>query len=131
LFTERLPASMGDAAPRIEEIEGRPHWLIDGELIHITGSNGAVGRPVTELMQPALRFDEMRPGVLNVRDRLRDMDLNGMWASLCFPALPFGFAGKRFLMMRDRDVALACVRAYNDWVIEEWCAAAPERLIPC
>jgi predicted TIM-barrel fold metal-dependent hydrolase len=131
LFTDRLPASMADAAPRIEEIDGRPHWLVEGELIHITGSNGAVGRPLTELMQPALRFDEMRPGVLNVQDRLRDMDLNGMWASLCFPALPFGFAGKRFLMMRDRDVALACVRAYNDWVIEGWCAAAPDRLIPC
>jgi predicted TIM-barrel fold metal-dependent hydrolase len=36
-----------------------------------------------------------------------------------------------FAGMADRAAGLAAVRAYNDWVVEEWCAAAPERFIPC
>jgi predicted TIM-barrel fold metal-dependent hydrolase len=32
--------------------------------------------------------------------------------------------------MRDKDLALACVRAYNDWVVEEWCGDSGGRLIP-
>jgi predicted TIM-barrel fold metal-dependent hydrolase len=131
LFTDRVPVSMADRAPHIEEVNGRPYWVIDGDKIHITGSNGAVGRPIRQLMQLSLRFDEMRPGVLDVHDRIRDMDLNGVWASLCFPALPFGFAGKRLARMHDPDVGLACVRAYNDWVIDEWCGAYPDRFISC
>src|SRR4029453_2026060 len=61
LFTDRLPASMLDDAPHTPEIAGRAYWVVDGELIHINSSNGAVGGTVTELMQAALRFDEMRP----------------------------------------------------------------------
>ncbi len=30
----------------------------------------------------------------------------------------------------DKDLALACVQAYNDWMVEEWCATAPGRFIP-
>ncbi|HXB37794.1 MAG TPA: amidohydrolase family protein, partial [Acidimicrobiales bacterium] len=30
----------------------------------------------------------------------------------------------------DKDLALLCVRAYNDWMVEEWCAGAGGRLIP-
>jgi predicted TIM-barrel fold metal-dependent hydrolase len=32
---------------------------------------------------------------------------------------------------KDKDVALLGVRAYNDWMIDDWCAASnPKRLIP-
>jgi predicted TIM-barrel fold metal-dependent hydrolase len=42
----------------------------------------------------------------------------------------FGFCGQRFLRMRDPKIALLCVRAYNDWVIDEWTAPYPDRIIP-
>ena len=35
-----------------------------------------------------------------------------------------------FYEAADRDLALVCVRAYNDWMIEEWCGRAPGRYIP-
>ena len=30
----------------------------------------------------------------------------------------------------DREFGFTCLQAYNDWMIEEWCAAAPGRYIP-
>ncbi|MHB8595089.1 MAG: hypothetical protein ACYDB3_12305 [Acidimicrobiales bacterium] len=33
--------------------------------------------------------------------------------------------------MADQEAALASVRAYNRWHLEQWCATAPERYIPC
>ena len=30
----------------------------------------------------------------------------------------------------NKDLDLACVKAYNDWMIEEWCGSAPGRYIP-
>ena len=50
-------------------------------------------------------------------------------ASLCFPAFP-RFCGQEFTEASDRELGLACVRAYNDWMIDEWCGAVPGRLIP-
>src|SRR4029079_15487927 len=28
----------------------------------------------------------------------------------------------------DRDLALSCLQTYNDYLLEEWCAVAPDRL---
>jgi predicted TIM-barrel fold metal-dependent hydrolase len=50
---------------------------------------------------------------------------------LCFPSLVWGFAGRVFAAMPDRELGLSCVRAYNDWMIEEWCGPQPDRYIPC
>ena len=52
------------------------------------------------------------------------MDLDGVQAGLNFPTFP-RFAGTVFLQGKDRALALECVKAYNDWTLDEWCAAAP------
>src|SRR5207245_9778351 len=57
------------------------------------------------------------------------MDLNWVDGSLSFPTFP-RFCGQTFLDARDKEVALACVRAYNDWMVDEWCADSGGRLIP-
>ena len=31
----------------------------------------------------------------------------------------------------DRDVNLVMIQAYNDWHVDEWCGAYPDRFIPC
>ena len=71
----------------------------------------------------------MRPGSYDVHERVRDMDRNGILASMCFPTFA-GFAGGMFQEAADKDLALATVQAYNDWHIDEWCAAYPDRFIP-
>jgi predicted TIM-barrel fold metal-dependent hydrolase len=65
-----------------------------------------------------------------VHQRVADMDTDGLYASLNFPSL-VGFAGVRLQGLPDQEFALATVRAWNDWHIEEWCGPYPDRLIPC
>ena len=41
-----------------------------------------------------------------------------------------GFAGKVFAASKDVQLGFECVRAYNDFILDEWCAYAPDRQIP-
>src|SRR5262249_49067034 len=72
---------------------------------------------------------EMRAGCYDPVARLADMNVDGVLASLCFPSFP-RFCGQVFHETKDKELALLCVRAYNDWMIEEWCGSAPGRFIP-
>ena len=40
------------------------------------------------------------------------------------------FCGQLFAEASDREFGFVCLQAYNDWLIDEWCAAAPGRYIP-
>lgn len=132
LFEGRMPAKFKDAAPFCKELDdGAPWWHIEGARVPILLVNGAMGRPMNEWAISAARLDEMRQAIWDPRARVHDMELVGVWAQLCFPSLVWGFAGKRFSQMKDQELGLASLRAYNDWMLEEWCAAAPERYIPC
>ena len=57
------------------------------------------------------------------------MNVNGVLASMCFPTMA-GFNARTFTEARDREVSLVMLQAYNDWHIDEWCAAYPGRFIP-
>ena len=52
-----------------------------------------VGRPSSEYGFEPTRFDEMRRGAWDVDARVADMDIDGVWASLCFPSFLPGFVG--------------------------------------
>jgi hypothetical protein len=71
----------------------------------------------------------MREGCYDVDARVRDMNANGTFASLCFPTVP-GIHGNLFTSVEDRECGLAMLRAYNDWHFEDWCGAHPTRFIP-
>ena len=131
-FEGRVPRALADRAPRVVEVDdGREMWLYDGQLLPNVGFNAVVGRPVDEYSFDPTRFDEMRRGAWDVAARVHDMDLNGVYASLNFPSFLPGFAGQRLQQVtEDPELALACVRAWNDWHLEEWAAYAPGRMIP-
>jgi len=74
-------------------------------------------------------FDQMRPGCWRPKDRLADMDINGIEAQMCFPNYP-RFCGQLFLRGQNKELALLCVKAYNDWMVEEWANDSGGRLIP-
>jgi predicted TIM-barrel fold metal-dependent hydrolase len=132
LFENRVPAKFKDAAPFIETREhGLPWWVIEGVARPIIMANGAAGRVMSEWGTYGIAYDEVRPGVWDPKARLHDMDLTGVWASLCFGSTIWGFAGTKFSKMKDPELGLACLRAYNDWMIDEWCATAPDRYVPC
>ena len=105
--------------------------MYDGEEIPNVGFNAVAGRPVSEYSFEPARFDEMRKGAWDIHERIRDMDVNGIYASLCFPSFLPGFAGQRLQVARDPELALATVRAWNDWHLDEWAGSYPGRIIPC
>jgi Predicted metal-dependent hydrolase of the TIM-barrel fold len=131
-FIDRFPAKYQDDAPRIVETDdGGEAWLWNGELLPNVGFNAVAGRPTSEYGFEPTRFDEMRRGAWDITARLSDMDLNGVWGSLCFPSFLPGFVGQRLTTWPDDpELAFAAMRAYNDWHLEAWCGAAPDRFIP-
>ncbi len=132
LFLRRMSSKFRDAIPQIVTgPDGLEYWQFDGQLEpNRVRTTSIVGRPQEQWTYEPVLFDEMRPGSYNPSERLRDMDRAGVIASLCFPSAMFGFAGQRFFRLKDRDLGHAAMRAYNDWVIEEWCATDLKRLIP-
>ena len=71
------------------------------------------------------------PGTYDQVERLADMDANHVEAAINFPNIFPRFAGQGFAERTDKELALACLRVYNDWMIDEWCGGAGRgRLIP-
>jgi predicted TIM-barrel fold metal-dependent hydrolase len=131
LFEGRMPRHLADAAPRVITNErGQELWLYEDVLYPQIGLNAISGRPKDQWNTEPARFDEMRRGCWDIHARIHDMDLDGVYASLCFPSLIAGFAGAVFSQSKDQELGLACVRAWNDWHIEEWASPYPERIIP-
>lgn len=132
-FLGRVPRKFADRAPRVIETEsGGQTWMYDGQSLPNVGFNAVVGRPVSEYGFEPARFDEMRRGAWDIHARIHDMDLNGVYASVNFPSFLPGFAGQRLqLTTADRELALASVRAWNDWHHEVWAGSYPDRIIGC
>ena len=130
VWQDRLPSRYKDVGPRIiKESDGQEHWVYEDKKT-VTGGLGAVaGRRKEDITVDGYPYSEMRPGCYDPVARLADMDEAGILASLNFPSIP-RFCGQLFWEARDKDLALLCVRAYNDWMIDEWCATAPGRYIP-
>ena len=127
LWMTRLPASLRDRAPHIEERDGLAVWVCDGK---VWGSWAGKQLGQEQLTRPKPLYNAFdrggiidqsarRPAVAELR--LADMDRDGVQTQVIF--------GPIFQISTD-DSALrvACYRVYNDWLME-FCAAAPNRLI--
>jgi predicted TIM-barrel fold metal-dependent hydrolase len=130
LFDGRMPTALAGRAPRIvEEDDGAQYWLYEDRRYPNIGLNAVVGRPKESWSMDPSRFDEMRPGCFDIEARIVDMDINGVWASLCFPSLVAGFCGAVFFRSTDPALGLATMRAWNDWHHEVWAGTHPDRII--
>jgi predicted TIM-barrel fold metal-dependent hydrolase len=131
LFEGRLPAKYEDLAPKFAtKDDGTDVWLYEGQELSNVALNAVAGRPPEEYGLEPTSFAQLRAGCYDIDARVKDMDANGVLGSLCFPSFP-QFCGQLFARTEDKDVALAMVRAYNDWHIDEWCGSHPGRFIPC
>src|SRR3954452_10572694 len=152
VWMDRLPAKYADIGPRIVRAPVGKMSFIGGKFLASPGDPGDEGDPVDwwfyeALRRPLLRLDaavgvpredvklegityeNMRPGAFQVKPRLEDMDTNWIESSLCFPTFP-RFCGQTFMEAKDKELALLCVKAYNDWMVDEWCGESGGRLIP-
>jgi predicted TIM-barrel fold metal-dependent hydrolase len=130
MFERHVSAKWRDLAPHVEHTaDGRDAWVFEGTRAFNIALNAVAGRPRHRFGMEPTSFEEIRPGCYDVHARVRDMDANGVLGSMCFPSFP-QFCGQLFARASDKDLALAMVRAYNDWHIDEWCGPYPDRFIP-
>ena len=129
LWTARLSHShFGDRVPRLDRSdEGTDRWVADGHVL-LDGHAARAAALMPERNQEPVRWDEVPAAAYRPRARLKVMDEAGVDCSVLYPTVA-GFSGEAFAGLRDPDLELACVQAYNDWLIDEW-AAASDRFIP-
>jgi predicted TIM-barrel fold metal-dependent hydrolase len=131
LFTRYLPSHLRDRGPQIvETTNGAEVWEFEGQIYSQVGMNAVAGRRKDTVKLEPFRFEHMRPGCYDIEARVRDMDIGGIWASVNFPSSITGFCGRVFFNAKDREVGLACIEAWNNWLYQEWHQAYPERIVP-
>lgn len=129
VWQDRLPAKFKEAGPRIVRDGQGEAWVFEGKRKATTGLAAAAGKKREQFSPLPVTYDDMRPGCYEPNARIEDMNRAGVLASLSFPSFP-RFCGQEFTEADDPELGLLCVKAYNDWMIEEWCAASPGRLVP-
>ena len=117
LWEQYLAPEMMDRRPRVVRDErGTTRYQIEGRIIP---PGTGVGAWVPEgIMESAVHRD----GAFDPKLRLADMDEEGIDV-----AVLYGTSSLGYYAIDDPDLALACCRAYNDW-LADYCRAAPERL---
>lgn len=131
LFESRLASRFVDSAPKVVRRDGADWWVFAERQVPLLGADAVQTWEPGHGCAGPVTFDELRPGTWRPADRVRDMDINGVAASLNFPSTTWGFAGRVFTYPSDQALGLALVRAYNDWIFDTWTAPYPDRFIGC
>src|SRR6185369_9977705 len=147
VWTDRLPSRYREVAPRVitaqEEIyashavfgeirvgPGEQTWMFEDRLYPQLALNAVAGKDPKEWQdREPTRYDDILPGCYDPAARVRDMVTDGIQSMLLFPTFP-RFSGTAFLQANDKELALLCVQAWNDFILEEWAGPYPDRFIP-
>ncbi len=152
VWSDRLPAKYADVGPRMvrnkvaemsyvggvfsyreanagEEGTWCDWWHVEDLRYPLTRVMAAAGIPRDNVTISPITMDDMRKGCWDQKARLEDMDVNHTEVSLSFPTFP-RFCGQTFLEREDKVLADLCVKAYNDWMFDEFCAGTNGRLVP-
>jgi predicted TIM-barrel fold metal-dependent hydrolase len=127
LWQERVPAKFRDRAPRVERTDRGEMWVFDdGKEKWPVGLTAVAGLSYFQYSPiGCVTYETMRPGSFDTKARLEDLDADGIYAQLLYPSVTL--KGAR-IYSKDRELQLACVRAYNEW-IGEFCEGSGGRLI--
>ena len=143
LFTSRVSTKKwGDKVPHVRTIpwqtarhwdpsadpeEPRDIWILNGQPSSPIGITTMAGWREWPPAHPST-LEDFDPGAYDSTKRLERMDEYGMYAHILYPNVA-GFGNQNFLKLEDRELMLACVQAYNDF-LHEWCSVDPKRLLP-
>ena len=129
MFDRHLPEAYRDQAPKVVLVDGVEQWTFQGVKAGSAGLNAVVSWPKDDWGFEPAAYAEMRPGAHDVDERVRDMNRNGVLASMCFASFA-GFASSFFYEAPDKDLSTFMLSAYNDWHIDDFAASHPGRFIP-
>jgi predicted TIM-barrel fold metal-dependent hydrolase len=132
MFENHMPEKYKADAPRYVRggPDGADYWEYQGQQTGAVGLNAVASWPHEEWGFDPVGHPEMRPGCYDLDLRVKDMDANGVLASMCFPTMA-GFNGMSLARSTvDRDLTKIVVSAYNDWHIDELAGDHPGRFLP-
>jgi predicted TIM-barrel fold metal-dependent hydrolase len=130
MFERHVPSKWRDQAPKsVRKPEGHEVWVFEGNEIPNIGLNAVAGRPPEDYNMDVTSYDQIRRGTYDIHERIKDMNVNGVLGSMCFPSFP-QFCGQLFSRTQDKELGLVMLQAYNDWHVDEWCGTYPGRFIP-
>jgi len=127
VWTSRVASKWGNDIPHIERLGNKDVWIVAGKpavppgMVTMAGFDGTI---------PDFRdtFDELPKSAHDAEARLEHMDREGIWAQVLYPNVG-GFGSGAFLKLKEPELMLECVRAYNDFLID-WTSTDPRRLVP-
>ena len=125
LWAQILPAHLAERMPRSEKVSDQEEIVhVDGKSFSrqiprtATKKDPTTGRPIIELnMRP--------PGAHDMRERLKDLDQEGIWGEV-----QYGSLGLWEHMIEDRELVRVASHAVNEWIVSEIQGTAPDRLVP-
>lgn len=127
-FTSRVPAALRDDCPHLELQDGEDWWVYAGQRVRKVGTGAAAMLPDRGAIK---RFDEAPAAAYDATARLELMDADGVAAEVLFPQAA-GFGGGPFVStVGSVELRLACIRAYNDYLAEEWAGVSPRFVAQC
>ena len=130
-FIDRVPAKYKDVAPRlVRGKDGGDGWSLDGSIpettIGVGRGLGNVNPGMHIRTAPrGLRWEEVVPGNYDGAAHIKDMESDGIQAAVVYPQMVY----QAYTTLKDRELGLACLRAFNDWLLEDFTAADPKRLV--
>lgn len=127
VWTARVSSKWGDKVPHIRRIEGRDMWFIGDQPSGGPGFYTMAGHHDTYPNVP-MGYDDIPAASYDAHARLKLMDEEGIYAMVLYPNLG-GFGSGGFLRLKEPELMLECVRAYNDFLVD-WASADSNRLLP-
>lgn len=130
VWTSRVSvAKWGDAVPHVvsDPTTGYDVWVTGSTVLQPIGLTAQAGFDGYSPDFPKTLADA-QPETWQLGPRLERMDAAGVQTQILYPNVA-GFGTGRFSAMKDGDLMLACIRAYNDY-LAEWASAAPTRQVP-
>ncbi len=82
LFEGHMPAKFADRTPRVIDRDDGPHaWLLDQVVLDEIAVNAVTGNEIDDKFIEPMRFDVVRRGTRDIKARIVDMDIDGVYAS--------------------------------------------------
>ena len=131
VWRSRLSAAQwGERIPHVVTApDGTERWRIDGREYPLVGAGSAAACMPDRADEPQ-RWADMPAVVVDPAARARAMEDQGVDYAVLYPSVA-GVGGETFGRIEDADLELACVQAYNDWLVETWAAASPKFIPQC
>ena len=126
VWTARVSDKWGDAVPHVRNVKGRDVWFIRDEPCGAPGYTSMAG---FDGSFPDARegFHDIPESTWKAEARLAHLDAEGIYGQVLYPNVG-GFGSGGFLRLKEPELMLECVRAYNDFLMD-WCSADSNRLL--